>query len=125
MIADRLQQALRRWIELGRGEPGLLEGWEYLRVYCWLATHAGKPYKADPDIAAYLKASHAHFGRTGYDALLQQSSRCARCGTPYRVENLQVCTECDREYCYRCSQTTLPLNEHGDRQCPCGGVLVG
>lgn len=125
MIAERLEQALTRWIEHGRGDQELLQDWEYLRVYCWLYSKSGARYLTNPDVQAYFKASQAHFGQTGYIHLLQQRSSCAICKTPYHIENLSICTECDNGYCYRCSHETFPRNEYGDLQCACGGVIVG
>src|SRR5438094_708028 len=35
-IHERLQAAIAKWIEHGRGEQGMLREYEYLRVSCWL-----------------------------------------------------------------------------------------
>ncbi len=123
-IAERLETAVARWIEQGRGEEGLLEGWEYMRVYCWLHTKTGEPYFAKEDIKAYFKASQEHFGQTGYVHLLHHRAFCQICGTRYRVENIRICTECERCYCYGC-QRSFEHNNYGDPLCPCGGVIVG
>lgn len=71
----------------------------------------------DPDgslgraIEAYWRARP---GDDGYWAALSQRMSCDSCGETYKLENLSVCPNCFRVYCYR----------HG-RDCSCGHAILG
>ena len=122
-IHERLQAAIAKWIEHGRGEQGLLSEYEYLRVSCWLRhSHAGARYKDKEDVKAYMEANRQYY-RCGTSVEDVHEYCSGRCGFIYRIENLFLCMECDNNYCGGCREK-LSQNAEGDRQCNCGEGIV-
>lgn len=123
-IRKRLETAVEYWVANGRREKGLLEDMDYLKIYCWLHSRSGKMYRKD-DAEALLKASHAAFGKTGYAGLLRQREPCSMRETSIKIENILVCTDCDKMYCHYCCRD-LECNSNSEALCSyCGGVIVG
>lgn len=45
------------------------------------------------------------------------------CGWTWKFDNLYVCKDCYRMYCYECVQALKRSEEEEGWKCPCGGKL--
>jgi hypothetical protein len=108
-----------KWLETEatawrRGERELLNGYDFVRAFCWLGPGERRRWVSEP-VRQYVAASYTALGQDGYDHILHRRIRCSVCGRRYRIENLRLCVECDRVYCRHCATG----------QCGCGGPVVG
>lgn len=122
---EHLKAQARTWLEGGRRPEDLLTGYDYFKGHLYRFTASGQRLmRQEPAVLELVEASEKVFGKSGYDQLLGERNYCESCGERYRLENCDMCTRCESLICYRCA-SRLGTSELGDRQCACGGVVVG
>jgi ferredoxin len=111
---DRLSRAAQMWHGDARTDGYLLSGVAFLVAQCWLHNRHGSEL-----VTEYVKASRQRMGGSAaWGELLRRRETCTGCGTEFRVENLEICTDCFSFFCGRCDG----VPQHGAR---CRGTLVG
>lgn len=125
---ERLESAAANWKEQGKASAAL---WKYeapvVRAYLWLGSTGGRKEGYSEDLYDFVNASFQVLGDDRYSKFLAQRDYCLGCGESYRIENLCICTNCSRLYCYRCVGGELNAGQcpNGNVQCTCGGEYVG
>lgn len=124
---------MKQWIEAeaeiwesgGFRDEDLLGIWDVTVAANWEASAGGKRDGLSENASAFVKKSFDTL-KGWYLGLLDSRDYCSRCGERYLVENLTLCTHCDRLRCYRCKED-LATHENGNLRCTCkwGGELVG
>ncbi len=98
--------------KLRRGQA--LSDLEAAAAKLWLA-YGGAEADRDGILRRAVKAHWAsRTGRDPYWDFLATRDRCVTCGEGYTLENLAICPNCLKTYCYR-----------HKRECPCGHVPLG
>lgn len=126
--SERLESAAATWKEQGKASVAL---WKYeypvVRAYLWVNSTGGKNEEYSEDLADFVNASFQALGDDQYSKFLAQREYCLGCGQSYRIENLCICTNCYRLYCYGCvgSRPGAGKSSNGNVQCLCGGEFVG
>lgn len=125
-IRDRWEIAARRWIKNGKRNTDLLKNWEFMQAFCWKNSPGADNSKYSQNVDEFVQKSREVLGDAAYNEILSKRSRCIDCGTPYKVENLSLCTTCGSGlYCYGCMNKLLKCT-NGNPQCSsCGGEVVG
>lgn len=75
-------------------------------------------------LSAHLRASEKAQPAGWLDDELAMKAGCALCKTPYRVENLLLCTQLPHAFCHDCVSGER-RGADGVLPCACGGELVG
>jgi hypothetical protein len=123
-VKDRYEALAAAWQLAGRSSTGLLSGWELLQLQCWSHSDGAKRQSFSSTLSDYLNASVNAQSADWVEDLCGDRESCRVCGEVYRVENLQLCTDCLDTYCYRCAAAQTSAT-NGNPSCSCGGELVG
>ncbi|GAA2136253.1 hypothetical protein [Glycomyces algeriensis] len=113
---DRLQLLVDHW----RDAPGqVVDGYAFFLLYCWHGKHRDpatferwkqpgqerSPFADAPEIRDLVAASLAAIGgQAGWVRMLGRRDYC-ECGQTSKLENLSVCVDCGRHWCWECSGT--------------------
>lgn len=126
-------KTMKQWIEAeaevwengGSRDEDLLGVWDVTVASSWRISRGGGHEGLSQRANAFVQKSFDTL-KGWYNGLLSTRDWCSRCGESYRIENLSLCTHCDRLRCYRC-QDDLATHDNGNRRCTCqwGGEIVG
>jgi hypothetical protein len=119
---ERLRLLVDRW----RSKPGqVVDGDAFFLLYCWHGKHGSpdtyerwrdpgqerSPFADAPEIRELITASLAAIGGyPGWNRMLGQRDYC-ECGQTSKLENLVVCVDCGRYWCWECSRTRCRAHE--------------
>lgn len=107
------EAAAREWDATGRPAARLVAGRDLVALRLWARGRTGLPKL----LGDHLRASEQAQPAGWLESELARKADCAICKTPYRVENLLLCTRLAHVFCHDCAS--------GARACACGGELVG
>ena len=127
-MSQLLFQALAdKWESAGRPAKLLIDvPWSMLALMSWTHSDGAKKEGISEGIARFEYESRRRMDKRfpgWYDDLLFERHHCEGCGERYRMENLSMCTNCQRICCYWCSTGERAAN--GNRAHSCGGEFVG
>lgn len=120
-----LEDLAAAWVGAGRRPADLLGWWDVSVAACWRLTDGGQKEGLSGGAVEFVERSFkAH--EASYHGLLATRETCRGCDLSYRVENLSLCTHCQRLVCHRCTGE-LATHENGNRRCGCkwDGERVG
>jgi len=119
-------ERLQLLVDRRRSEPGqIVDGYAFFLLYCWHGKHGDpetferwrdsgqerSPFADAPEIRDLLAASLAAIGgHPGWNRMLGQRDYC-ECGQTSKLENLVVCVDCGRYWCWECSRTRCRAHE--------------
>lgn len=121
---DLFESLAARWDDAGRPDSMLVDGYDLIALRSWTFSRGAAVDGMSELLQAFVRASEKAQPEDWLDAYLSERETCRRCGESYRLENIMLCTQCDRTYCHKCM-----ADEHraanGNIACVCGGELVG
>lgn len=113
---ERFETRMNQWLNNEKSDTEVFSlDYDRVRAYLWSSSEARKADGASSDLTMFGGANFRALGSDNYYKMLRTRERCTGCGETYKLENLSICLECDRVYCYRCT----------DSSCYCGGEVVG
>ncbi|MEG3925632.1 MULTISPECIES: hypothetical protein [unclassified Microcoleus] len=113
---ERFETRMTQWLNNEKSDTEVFPlDYDRVRAYLWSSVEARKTEEASSNITLFGGANYRALGSDNYNNMLRKRECCTGCVETYKLENLSMCVECDRVYCYRCA----------DSSCYCGGELVG
>jgi hypothetical protein len=119
-FARPFHERLRTLVDLGPSEPGrTVDGAAFFLLFCWHVKHedpdrfersrrpgeARAPLADAPEIRGLVDESFdAIGGPAGWNRMLRLRDYC-ECGQSSRLENLAVCVDCGRYWCWECDRS--------------------
>ena len=124
MSSHRFESIAQTWLAEGRPNSRLLSGYDLIAIRCWSYSDGAKNQGMSEALTSFIKASESVQRRDWIDPYMDDRETCRTCGESYRFENISLCTECSRKYCYKCVAGCARAT-NGNPACSCGGEVVG
>ncbi len=124
MSSRRFEPIAQAWISEGEPPKLLLSGYALIAARCWSYSEGAKLEGMSDALRSFIKASERAQRRDWIDPYMEDRETCRTCGESYRFENISLCSECSKKYCYKCV-SGCGRAPNGNPSCACGGEVVG
>lgn len=116
------ERSARIWIESERNSVYLFRGLKLLGLLWWL--RRSEDVAKSDRLLEFYRACSIGLSFDWEEEMLTQKQDCSgTCGYAYRLENLMICTNCQKSLCFGCASGGAKTLT-GQIACVCGGDIV-